>query len=424
MNEISKKLDNGATLLYSKKDTYFSYVAFDFKVGSEDEAEDIYGCAHILEHMLFNGTKKFPKGKIEEIIEDCGGYTNAYTSEHNTRYFGKILKNNTKELIEIFSEMCFAPLLKEDDFNSEKKVVMQEMFDRNDDVWNFIYDDYFDKCFGKHQTIGTEYSIKNMTYSNFKDFYNTYYNFNNLVISVVSSLELETIEVLINDILSRYTPISEYVNTNEYMVKDTGNVLIIKEDNCEQDKIITGFRVPKGNMDICAIYSQILGGGMTSKLFKNIREEKKLCYNIFSFKYDLGFEDYIGIGVSFNDSNNTKLIIENINKEIDNMLDVEEEEFNRAKTVYIADLCATDENSQRFMSALITRHNNNMHVSTEDRIAEVENITISDFKNFIKTYCLDNQMYGYWMHPTHKKSILQKFKDLFNKTNNIISQLK
>ena len=397
MQEV-KRLDNGSTLLYSKKEGYFTYLKFHFNVGSNDEPENLRGGAHLLEHMTFNGTQKYPRGRVEEIIEGCGGDINACTSEYYTRYYGNVIVNDTKKLVDVLSDMCFAPTLKEEDFATEKNIVIQELHDREDDVWNYLFDKYFYRCFGSFPTIGSEDSINQMAYNDFVDFHKKYYNFNNLIISIVTPLEIDEVTEMIQSSLSEYKFDNMFKNENRYEITNTQHDIKDVMENLDQTKLLSGFIIPRGYSDFAGLYTQILGGGMTSKLFKNLREEKKLCYNVFSYTQNLGDVDYIGIGISFNDIGKYDEILQNCADEINNMKNVSEAEFDGAKNTLFSNLCKVDENRPQFANALITRHKNNMPLSTDERISQLKKITIDDFNSFVENHCINQQMYTYLLY--------------------------
>ena len=391
------KLKNGATVLYSQKQSYFTYAKYHFLVGSNDETENIYGCAHLLEHMMFNGTKKYPKGKIEEIIEECGGDINACTSEHYTRYYGNVTQDDTVKLFQVLSDMCFNPLLNEEDFDTEKKIVIQELYDRNDDVWNHSFDSYFSKCFGSSAIVGTVGSVTSMKYDDFLDFHKKYYNFNNLIISIVTPIDYDTIIGMLDSVFVEYG-IEGVKNENKYIIKDITTNVNEVSDSLDQVKLLTGFLIPKGFDDLTELYTQILGGGMTSRLYKNIREDKKLCYQIFSYSYDIGEKDYIGIGISFNELDKLEEILYNCNMEINAMNKVTNEEFERAKKVNFSSLCKIDEDNSKFVDALINRYEHSMPLSTDERISQLKDISLEDFQDFVEKYCVNQQLYTYSLH--------------------------
>ena len=397
MNEKTIILKNGATLLFAQKDSYFTHVSYRFSVGSDDEKDATRGCAHLLEHMTFNGTSKHPRGTIEEIIESSGGDINACTDTTYTKYHGYVMSEDETVLFDILSEMCFAPLLKEEDFNTEKEVVLQELFDREDDVWNYAFDDYFYKCFGSFPTVGSEESIKNMTYVDFMEFYNKYYNFNNLIISVVSPSTDDVIVNILDTLLSKYSPVGEK-NDNKYEITNSNTGVKTNSDGLEQSKLLIGFFVPERAIDYINIYNQIIGGGMTSRLFKNLREDKKLCYQVFSHTSDINGQMYLGIGISFNNIDKYDEVMLNCKKEIDGMTNITEAEFNRAKIILKSDLCGMEESGSKLAGSLIGRHRNDLPLSTKERIEQLNTTTIEDFNYFVNKYCINQKLYTYLLY--------------------------
>lgn len=393
-------LDCGSKLLYCKRDGYFSYIKFHFNVGSDDEDDNIRGVAHLLEHMMFNGSNKYTKLELSEKIEECGGNINACTSEFYTKYYGNVLSEYTGKLFDILSSMCFEPLLDEDDFENEKNIVIQELHDRNDDIWSYTYDSYFYKFFGIFPTVGIEDVINKITYDDFIDFYKKYYNFNNLIISIVTPLDVDNVKDIVNNILNKYSNIVGCVNSKQYKLNILNTDYNETQYGLEQVKMLTGFLIPPNLNDYSDIYTQILGGGSSSRLFKNIREDKKLCYQVFSYAYNLEVENYIGIGISYNDIDKSNEILQYIRNEISNMSNISFEEFERAKFACISNICHVDEDKDMLCDDIIIRYKNGISLSTEDRIKEIENITLEDFNDFISNYCIDKQLYTYKIYST------------------------
>lgn len=390
------KLNNGSTLLYTKKESYFSYMSFSINAGSLDENKKQFGCAHILEHMLFNGTNNHKKGEIEKIIESCGGNNNAYTDDRKTVYHGSIMKEDTKLLIDLFLEMLFSPKLDKNDFEDEKNIVIQELNDSLDDPWIKASDYYDYKNFGQIPIIGLEDSIINMGYKDFIHFYNTFYNFENLTISVATPIDVDVIVEMLNNGMLPYN-MHGNKNENRHMIGDVTYEVEEISNGDEQSKMLIGFLPDSKNIDMMSLYSQILGGGMTSRLFKNIREDKKLCYQIFSYSDKIFDKNRITIGISFGELDAAEEICYNCVQEINNMINIEQEEFDRAKKMIISDLCKQEETMNGSMKALLYRYDNNLSLSTDERISDINNITIGSFRKFVSESCSGNKFYKYHM---------------------------
>lgn len=390
-----KKFDNGLTLIYTQKDSYFTNISFKFNVGSQDESDSTRGVAHLLEHMVFNGSSKYTKEQINELIDEFGGSQNACTAEYYTKYYGEVLSDYTENFLDILFDMCCKPNLTNEDFIKEKEIVIQELHDRADNPWASLYDNHFYKNFDVFPIIGSEDILNNMTHRDFIDFYNKYYNYSNLIISVTTPLVYDVVEYAINGLIDEYSHFVGIKNTNERLIYNKSNHVVDINKNADQSKLATSIIIPKEKYDFIEIFSEILGGSMSSRLFNVLREEKKLCYNVSSFLNSYYNTDSCLVSISYSDSDKTDEILDVIKTEVNNMANVTVGEFKRGVKACLSSIYRVSESPSKINNSVISRYERNLPISTEDRIKQIKSITYDDFVKFINDFCVNKEFYTY-----------------------------
>jgi predicted Zn-dependent peptidase len=301
-------LSNGVKIVTRTMDDTES-VTVAFFVGAGGRYEDMkteYGAAHFLEHLLFKGTTKRPEAKIiAEEVDSVGGYMNAYTAEDHTSYYIKLPKNYAGLAFNILADILTDPLFNPDEVERERGVILEEMNVYKDDPGRLVFDLTGDLLWPKDSlrtnVIGTPEIISKMPRQVIMDYFKSLYTMDNLVISVAGNIShvraVELAEELLGGFESKTRRGFERVKNGESS-KITN---IIKQDTNQTHLVVAG-RAPQidaQDESSFKILSTLLGSGMSSRLFLNVRERKALAYTIFmSFSnfIDSGkFEIYAGV---------------------------------------------------------------------------------------------------------------------------------
>ncbi|MBX9705019.1 MAG: insulinase family protein, partial [Gammaproteobacteria bacterium] len=306
-----------------------------FNVGTRHETKDINGIAHMLEHMAFKGTKRRTAVQIAEEIESVGGYLNAYTAREVTAYYARILKDDLPLAVDLLSDILQHSTFDKDEFVREQGVVLQEIGQTNDTPDDVVFDYFQETCYPDQPmgwpTLGTEDVIKALTPKQVSTYMSDHYSLSNMVFSAAGNVSHDAVVALCQ----------RHFDT---MPKDRS--LIVKpsvykggefrqEKELEQAHIILGFEgVPFSHPDYYAmmVYSTILGGGMSSRLFQEIREKRGLVYTVqsstSSYRDSGIFQVYAGTG-----ENEVAELIPVMCEELCKMsINVTDEEIKRAKT--------------------------------------------------------------------------------------------
>ncbi len=275
------------------------------KVGSRNESPDIAGASHFVEHMLFKGTEKRTAREIAETFEGMGGQLNAFTSKEYTGIYARTLDEDIYQAIEIVFDMLFHSHFNEKDFNTEREVVIEEINMYEDAPDELIHDVYAQKFFAGHPLgfpiLGTLETITNMQRDVLFNYYRQHYLPANMVFAVAGNVD----ENKIREAIEKQTAqlIGKVVESILQIPEPTTSFINLLPKEVEQVQICLG--VPGISYHSSDRYTQnvmnsILGGGMSSRLFQSLREERGLAYSVYSYSssyVDAGlYTIYIGTG--------------------------------------------------------------------------------------------------------------------------------
>jgi len=304
-------------------------------VGTRHEDLKHNGGAHMVEHMMFNGTPTRTSRQIAEAVEDVGGQINAYTSREITAYYIHLLKNDMPMAMDILSDILQRPTFPDNELEKERGVILQEIGMTNDTPDDVVFDYYQETAYPDQALgapiLGRENIIENMKKDTLYDYVHRFYTPEKLVVSAAGNIDhdmfVHTTQTMFSDLPKStkqiYTP-AKYQGGDKRVEKDL-----------EQSHVVMGFQgVNREDPDYysAVILGTVLGGGMSSRLFQEIREKRGLVYSIYAshsaYHDDGQFEIYAGTGPE----NLDKLIpvtCEEIVKIMQNP--ISEAELNRAK---------------------------------------------------------------------------------------------
>lgn len=319
------ELANGIKLISIKKNTELASVHVGVKIGSLYEKRNEKGISHFIEHMLFKGTEKRNNAQLNNELEDRGGDFNAYTDYGCTVYCMTVLKEELKPSVELLADMVRNSNFPEDEIQKERGVILAEIRSGKDDIEELSYRKVHEAAFRqsplRYDTIGTEASVKKFNREQICSFYKKYYVPNNCYISVVSPFEHEAVINFINQYFSDWE-MEEYklpkVKTEN---NRPGKAITVKKD-IEQGVILyayTFYGLSKKEEMALRILNNKFGESSNSVLFRELREERGLAYDVYS---EMDASNYIKIlyiytSVSEENVDNT---IDIIDKCIENLI--------------------------------------------------------------------------------------------------------
>lgn len=287
MSIRQSQLSNGTRIITETRSTIESVsVGLWVDVGSRYENLRLNGVTHCLEHMLFKGTKRRSARDIALEIEAVGGHMNAYTSRDHTTYYARVLKEDTHLALDVLGDILLNSRLDDGELTREKDVIIQEIGQTNDTPDDVIFDylqevSFKDQALGR-SILGTPESVRSFTPDDLRTFLKERYTAQSVVLSAVGNLDHDALVAQAEDILGQ-------LPAADVPKPDAGHFVggeRLDERTLEQTHVALGYEgVPFQDADYYALqlYSMVLGGGMSSRLFQQVREERGLAYSVYSF---------------------------------------------------------------------------------------------------------------------------------------------
>ncbi|MCF6320297.1 MAG: insulinase family protein [Rhizobiaceae bacterium] len=299
MSVHTTQLANGLTIV-TETIKHLESVALGVwvKSGSRNESDNEHGVAHMLEHMAFKGTKSRTAREIVEQVENVGGDVNAATSMETTAYFARLLKEDVALGVDILHDILTGSTIDENELKREKHVVLQEIGASKDSPEDLIYDHYQSAAFHQQalgrSIMGTPQSVSSFQPENLRHYLDNHYHGPNMVLSCAGAMEHEALLKLAVDKFGDFSPLpTEEAPTASYV----GTELLDNRELMEA-QIMLGFEgraYHARDFYASQLLATILGGGMSSRLFQEVREVRGLCYSVYAFHW--GFSDTGTFGI-------------------------------------------------------------------------------------------------------------------------------
>lgn len=388
-------LPNGIRVL-SETIPYVKSVALGIWIGtgSRFEEDTNHGISHFIEHLMFKGTQSRSAKEIAETVDAVGGQLNAFTAKEHTCYYIKVIDSHLGLGMDILGDMLLNSKFDADDITREREVVIEEIHMYEDSPDELVHDLHLGKVWSGHvlgrNILGSVDSVGQLNYEKIKDYYHSHYTADNLVIAGAGNLTHENLVELATQYFGHLSGVKKFP-------KQTGPVLTparsIYPKDTEQVHLCLGTAsVAQNSPDLYTthILNNILGGGISSRLFQAIREERGLAYSVYSYQtnYSDGglFTVYAGTRPG-----NTAQVLDLI---IQNLADVKKngisaKELTRAKEQIKGGLLLGLESSSSRMSRIgkleITL---GKYVSLEEVVHKIEQVTLDDLDRMANTLFL------------------------------------
>jgi predicted Zn-dependent peptidase len=259
-------------------------------VGSGHEDKPISGLSHFIEHMLFKGSRHRPTPKlISDAIEGVGGILDAYTSFESTVYYAKVADIHFDRALDVLADMLLEPCFDPRDVEKERRVIAEELRQTEDtpsELVHLLLDSamWGDQPLGR-DIAGDEATVAALTREQILAHWHAYYSLKNMVISIAGNIGAELAASAIERALGGLPPGAPALFLPS-LPPHPGPSLTLRADDSEQGNFCLGFPgIPQGDPDRRAmqVFDTVLGGGMSSRLFQEIREERGLAYSVGSY---------------------------------------------------------------------------------------------------------------------------------------------
>ena len=411
-------LNNGLRIV-SLKYPQFETVSLGIWVntGSAYERENMNGISHFLEHMVFKGTETRNTFEISEQFEDVGGQSNAYTAREFTSFYAKMLKGDTELAIDILADLVKNATFPESELLKEREVVVQEIkqtIDMPDDIiFDYLQEQAFPNQALGRTILGPAEKVRSFDKEKLKAYLKSNYAGENMVVCAVGNIRHNDFVRMVEQRLGSIQAQSHF--TPDKQVYKGG--FFAEKREIEQAHVVLAFEGIKyecENYYPCMVFSTIFGGGMSSRLFKEIREKRGLVYTVYSFSNSHTQSGLFGIYAGTTNKELKELmpvICEEINKICREK--VSEQELNRAKTQLKASMLMALESSSSTAEVLARQMLLfDRIIPIEEMVERIEKVSVDDVQNIARkifssnpTYTLVGDIEGYPPYDEIKQMI-------------------
>jgi predicted Zn-dependent peptidase len=356
------------------------------KAGSRTDMIEEMGMAHFIEHMLFKGTEKRTVFDIADALESLGGSLNAFTSRDMTCYYAAVLDEHLVQAVDVLSDILCHSQFAPEEIDRESLVVLEEIRSANDVPEELVQDLFGDFVLNPDASakpiLGTFETVKNFNRQRIIEYMNLHYTSRDIVITAAGNMEHEKLLELI----------SSYFIFNESKIKVTdqeitptcGSQIIITKDILQSHLCIGGrtYGYADKRRNALWLLNTILGSGMSSRLFQNIREKYGLSYSIYSFVelfQTLGFITTYAATEKKNLDRTLELIIEEYNRLSGQKID--DDTMKRVKSQLKGSLVLNLESTINRMSRLAKQEILlGTYYDINDTMAQIDGVTSAQIK--------------------------------------------
>ena len=333
-------------------------------VGSRDEAPATAGASHFLEHLLFKGTTSRTALEISSSIESVGGEMNAFTSKEYTCFYARVIDTDLPMAIDVVSDLITSSIVTALDVDAERKVVLEEIAMRDDDPSDLVHDLFSDTYYGDTQIgrpiLGTIDSIKGMSRNTVFNYYKKKYLPQDLVVAVAGNIKHKKVVAMVEQALSRdnfldvlaapvIRPNIPIKNTKQQSV----GLMYKKSEQAHMFYGMEGVARADDRRFAMGVLSAALGGGMSSRLFQEIREKRGLAYSVYAYAQQFAGSGVLGFYAGCNPTKAIE-VVEIIRSVLSDVADngMTHEEIERAKGAVRGSLVLSQEDTGSRMSRI------------------------------------------------------------------------
>ncbi|GBR69717.1 M16 family metallopeptidase [Gluconobacter kanchanaburiensis] len=384
------RLDNGLTIITERMDrvetvSFGAYVS----IGTRDETAANNGVSHFLEHMAFKGTTRRSASQIAEEIENVGGYINAYTARETTAYYVKLLKNDLALGVDIIGDILTHSTFLDAEIERERGVILQEIGQANDTPDDIIFDQFQERAFPEQPmgrpTLGSEELVSTMTRDTLMSYMREHYTTHNITIAAAGNLHHQQVVDLVKE---HFRDLPDHQTPRPRAAAYEGGELRTTRD-LDQAHLVMGFpSVSYLHPDHYAvmILSTLLGGGMSSRLFQEIRERRGLVYSVYSFASPFSDSGLFGLYAGTGEDQTAELVPVMID-ELKRLQDgLSAEELSRARAQLKSSLLMSLESTGSRCEQLARQIQvHNRPVPTSETVAKIDAVTEADILRVART---------------------------------------
>jgi predicted Zn-dependent peptidase len=277
-------------------------------VGSRDETKGHFGSTHFLEHLLFKGTERRDAMDIASAFDAVGGEANAATGKEHTTYYARVLDADLPMAIDVVTDMVTSAVLDDDDFTSEREVILEELAMNDDDPGDVAHEKFAELVLGRHPLArpigGTPDTIRAVGRDDVWAHYREHYQPSSLVFTAAGGLDHDEVVACVQRELDRAAgdlgqaaPRPRRISGEVGGGLEKGRSLVVDRQT-EQAHVLlgmTGITATDDRRFTMSVLNAVLGGGMSSRLFQEVREKRGLAYSVYSFNANYADSGYVGL---------------------------------------------------------------------------------------------------------------------------------
>lgn len=355
--------------------------------GTRDENRNEAGVSHFLEHLLFKGSESLSAREVSEVFDAIGAEFNAFTSKETTCYWARLLDQDLGTGLDVLSEILQRPAFRPHEIDSERQVVIEEINMSEDDPDDLAHENFTSTVFAGHSleapVLGTRESIRGMSRDDIFGYWKRRYGARSIVVAAAGSVKHDDVLGMIADRFGDWN--GDKTPHHHMPTRFEPGVKVTRRDTEQAHILLGGPGLDRGDERRWAfeILNHILGGGMSSRLFREIREERGLAYAVYSFR--LAYADtgawgvYVGTTPSQTDTC-LKIVREELARVVDE--GITEAELERAKGSMRGGIALSMEDPNSRMIRLGRDELATMpHLSVDERLARLEAVDLTQVKS-------------------------------------------
>jgi predicted Zn-dependent peptidase len=371
-------------------------VSFSVAVGSRDETDGHHGSTHFLEHLLFKGTKKRTALDIAVAFDSVGGSSNASTGKEHTSYYARVQDSALPLAVDVIGDMLASSLIDPKEFENERTVILEELAMNDDDPQDVAHEAFAEAVLGDHALGrpigGTNQTITAVTRDAVWAHYQANYRPQDLVIAAAGGVQHADLIVLVEkalgdagwDLNQAATPVERRLLHPAKISRGT-ELKVIKRPIAQANVLLgmQGLVADDERRYAMGILNTVLGGGMSSRMFQEIREKRGLAYSVYSFNQGYSDGAYFGLYAGCSPAKTaevTRLMVAEFEKIATS--GIRQDELDLAKGNISGSLALKYESTMARMNRLISAEIvNGEFFDLDDSLHHVNSVTLADVQN-------------------------------------------
>lgn len=359
-------------------------------VGSRDETPVLNGATHYLEHLLFKGTERRSALEISAALDAVGGEMNAFTAKENTCYYARVLDTDLPLAIDVVCDMLTGSLIRPEDVEAERGVILEEMAMAEDDPGDVVHDLFAKAIYGDaplgRPILGTQETVKGLTRDQIAGFFRRRYKPEHLVIAAAGNLDhkavVRQVEQAFAGLLAKSEAVPAEARRGLRAVRTAGRLEVLNRPT-EQAHLVLGVPgLPRHDERRWAlgVLNAALGGGMSSRLFQEVREKRGLAYSVYSYSSSYADSGLFGIYAGCQPKR-VEEVLRICREELEKVIaeGITEEELSRA----IGQISGSTVLGMEDTGSLMNRIGKaelayGHHLSVDDMLAKIASVTLED----------------------------------------------